>query len=121
MVVRSQNAVAPARKSRTPPVRGFTLIELMVVIVILGLLTSIMIPVMSAASDSRADAQKRLLGTYISAAQARAVATGRPAAVIIQRMGNNSIAGMEVFLGEVPPPYIGDTLNSTAKLAGPVN
>jgi hypothetical protein len=89
------------------------------VIVSLGLLTSIAIPLMSAASDSRRMREgARLLSTYLSSAQARAIATGRTTAVIIQRPANNSNISMEVYLAEVPPPYMGDTLNANAKISG---
>ncbi|HEX3997537.1 MAG TPA: prepilin-type N-terminal cleavage/methylation domain-containing protein [Pirellulales bacterium] len=113
------------RASTAAPRRGFTLIEMMVVILLVTLLTSIMIPVLSAASDSRrAREGARVLSTMLATAQTQAEVSGRPAAVWIQRLKNstgavvNSSAAMELYLAEVPPPYLGDTLTSTASING---
>jgi prepilin-type N-terminal cleavage/methylation domain-containing protein len=112
----STEAIQPQQHCRR---RGFTLVELLVVIVILGLLTSISLPIMSAASDSRRMREgARLLSSTFAAAQAKAIATGRSTGVIIERRRNNLNVSMEVYLAEVPPPYIGDALNSTASLQG---
>jgi len=109
---------APRRRS------AFTLIEMMVVILLIVLMTSILIPVLSSASDvRRAREGARVLSTLINAAQMQASVSGRGSAVWIQRLKNssgaaiNSSAAMELVLADVPPPYLGDTLSSTANVS----
>jgi prepilin-type N-terminal cleavage/methylation domain-containing protein len=93
--------------------RGFTLMELLVVITIVGMLTAAMIPVMSAASDARRLREgARLVSTMLASAQSRAISSGRAVGVLFQPMKNNPAAAMELYLVESPPPYSGDTLNS---------
>lgn len=106
------------------PRRGFTLIEMMVVILLIVLMTSIMIPVLSSASDvRRAREGARVLSTMLAAAQTQAEVSGRGSAVWIQRLKNssgaviNSAAAMELFLADVPPPYLGDSLSSSASVS----
>ena len=73
------------------------------------------IPMMSATSDARRLREgARLLSTFLSAAQTRAVATGRSTGVVIQRQKNNNMASMDLFMAETPPPYIGDGSTSVA-------
>ncbi len=97
--------------------RAFTLIEMLVVIAIVGLITAITMPIMSAASDARRVREgARLLSTMIATAQARARANGRSAGVWLQPMGNNSSGVMNLFIAECPPPYCGDTFNATASV-----
>ncbi len=98
--------------------RAFTLLELLIVVTIAVMVTSAMIPMMSAASDARRLREgARLLSTFLSAAQTRAVATGRSTGIVIQRQKNNNMASMDLFMAETPLPYIGDAANSTASVS----
>jgi prepilin-type N-terminal cleavage/methylation domain-containing protein len=112
-----------SRRSSRSARSAFTLIEMMVVILLIVLMTSILIPVLSNASDvRRAREGARVLSTLINAAQVQATVSGRGSAVWIQRLKNssgaaiNSAAAMDLFLADVPPPYLGDVLNSTASV-----
>jgi len=103
--------------------RGFTLIEMLVVVLLVVLISSLMIPVLQSASDvRRAREGARVVSTLLSTAQTQAQVSGRPAALWIQRLKNSSGASinpgaaMELYLAEVPPPYLGDTLSSTASV-----
>ena len=94
---------------------------MLVVILLIGLMTSILIPALSSASDvRRAREGARVLSTMLANAQMQAQVSGRAAAVWIQRQKSssgqaiNSAASMDIFLAEVPPPYVGGSLNSTA-------
>lgn len=105
------------------PRGGFTLIEMMIVILIIVIMTAITIPVMSSASDvRRAREGARVLSTMLASAQTEAQVSGRPAGVWIQRLVNssgqvtNAAAAMDIYLAEVPPPYLGDQLTATASV-----
>lgn len=95
----------------------------MIVILIIVIMTAITIPVMSSASDvRRAREGARVLSTMLASAQTEAQVSGRPAAVWIQRLtsssgqATNAAAAMDIYMAEVPPPYLGDTLTSTATI-----
>jgi prepilin-type N-terminal cleavage/methylation domain-containing protein len=114
----SHGATRPAAANARP---GFTLIEMMVVLLILVIMTSIMIPVMSSASDTRrAREGARVLSTMLASAQTQAQVSGRPSAVWIQRLTNsaggaiNPASAIDIYLADVPPPFLGETLASTA-------
>lgn len=98
--------------------------EMLIVILIIVIMSSVMIPVMSSASDvRRAREGARVLSTMLASAQTQAQVSGRPAAVWIQRLRSssggsiNAGAAMDIFLAEVPPPYLGDSLGATATVA----
>jgi prepilin-type N-terminal cleavage/methylation domain-containing protein len=110
----------PNHIRRSAPIsRGFTLMELLVVITIVGMLTAAMIPVMSAASDARRLREgARLVSTMLASAQSRAISSGRAVGVLFQPMKNNPYACMEMYLVESPPPYSGDDFNYRAAING---
>ena len=115
------SSVPPASSLQSPvsSPRGFTLIELMVVITIIAIVTSAAIPIMSAASEARrAREAARLLSGFFGNAQTRAIVSGHSVGVIIQPLKNNPNAAMDLYLAEVPPPYIGDTLTSNVTGSG---
>jgi prepilin-type N-terminal cleavage/methylation domain-containing protein len=64
----------PSGPSRTSP--GFTLIELVAVIVIVGILSAVAIPTMSSLRTTRASAAAKLILRDTSYARERAIATG---------------------------------------------
>jgi prepilin-type N-terminal cleavage/methylation domain-containing protein len=126
-----------ARQLRKDPSKrnGVTLIELLVVITILLMITAVTIPVISpAVQQRRVREAARLTSSYIAAARARAMETGRPVGVMIERftpglasatstgvpLGAKQTYSMNLSLAESPPPYAGDFINSTVTVNVPV-
>jgi prepilin-type N-terminal cleavage/methylation domain-containing protein len=106
---------------------GLTLVELLVVIVILTMVTAATIPLMAPVTGERKVRESaRVLSSLLAQAQSRALATGRPAGVWIQRLetpapgqprtdrGNQAI---DLFLCESPPPYAGDSTDARARVS----
>jgi prepilin-type N-terminal cleavage/methylation domain-containing protein len=101
--------------------RGMTLIELLVVIVILVTVVAAAIPIMAPSNvDRQLRETTRALNTYITGAQAHAVATGRPYGIALKRLAqetdnNNNLDDphedngvcLEVFYVEEQPPFTG--------------
>ena len=100
----------PPAPSRVP--RGVTLLELLIVMTIMLMVTAAAIPVMMPAlTNRRMREASRLTSSFISGARARAIETGRPAGVMLERFNGLPMA-MQLSYVEVPPPYAGDTLSS---------
>jgi prepilin-type N-terminal cleavage/methylation domain-containing protein len=96
--------------------RGVTLLELLIVMTIMLMVTAAAIPVvMPALQNRRMREASRLASSFISGARARAIETGRPAGVMIERF-NGLPFSMNLSYVEVPPPYAGDTRISRAVL-----
>ncbi len=106
--------------ARLQRVRGLTLVELLVVIVILSLVTVATIPLMQPPSGERKIREAaRNVATTLELARARATETGRPAGVWIEPQNkgpNGEIEAYKLFLCDVPPPYAGDDTTSTARI-----
>jgi prepilin-type N-terminal cleavage/methylation domain-containing protein len=112
--------------------RGITLIELLVVMVILSIVTAASIPLLTTGVEQRRVRESaRLVASYISSSKARAIETGRPAGVMIQRYLPASVGSGNVLQSlpehafslvsvEVPPPYSGDLSSSTALVTSQV-
>lgn len=93
--------------------RGATLLELLTVIVVLMMITSATIPVVAPHAEGRRIREgARMLSTFINAGRTRAIETGRPAGIWIERMPNLPEAAVMVYLAEIPPVYSGDFLDS---------
>ncbi|MEX2137987.1 MAG: prepilin-type N-terminal cleavage/methylation domain-containing protein, partial [Pirellulales bacterium] len=105
--------------------RGLTLVELLVVIVILTMVTAATIPLMAPVTGERKVRESaRLLSSVFAQAQSRALTTGRPAGVWIQRLANGPTdfidranQAVDLFLCESPPPYSGETPYTLATVA----
>jgi prepilin-type N-terminal cleavage/methylation domain-containing protein len=96
--------------------RGLTLVELLVVLIILTTLVATVIPVMVPAVETRRIREAaRGTSTFIAKARARAIATGRPAGLWLQRLGVEPGAATTLFVAEVPSPYAGQ--DNTAAVA----
>jgi prepilin-type N-terminal cleavage/methylation domain-containing protein len=95
--------------------RGFTLIELLVVISIILLLTIIAIPLIAPVLKGR-DIREgaRAVNVFLGSARNRALSSGRPVGVRIERFVSQNDVCMNLSYVEEPPPYAGDTLTSTA-------
>lgn len=96
---------------------GITLLELLIVMVILLMITAAAIPIIAPATRNRAMREStRLTSSYLGEARARAVQTGRPVGVVIER--NNGLPfAFTMAQIEVPPPYSGDVVGATAVVA----
>ncbi len=102
------------RKMRFGQHSGITLLELLIVMVILLMITAAAIPIIAPATRNRQMREStRLVSSYLGAARARAVQTGRPAGVMIERFNGGAFA-LQMSQIEVPPPYSGDVVNSKA-------
>ena len=116
---RSELTVERMRSPRT----GVTLLELLIVITIIGMVTAASIPLMlSGAEGRRLRESARLVSSYFAAARSRAIETGRPAGVMVQRASTVTPGGslwysMNLVTVEVPPPYSGDTTASVANVS----
>ena len=100
--------------------RGVTLLELLIVMAIMVMVTAAAIPIMiPAVQNRRMREASRLVSSYISGARSRAIETGRPVGVMVERLNGQPYA-MTLSYVEVPPPYAGDTTgaNCTVSVAG---
>lgn len=108
--------MAHARRHK-PIRRGMTLIELMVVISIVAVLSVYALRMLPGMAEGRRVREAaRSLSIYFSLAKNRAVETGRPCGVILQRMDDEPRASMVMVQAEVPPAYSGDSQETKAQL-----
>jgi type II secretory pathway pseudopilin PulG len=92
--------------------RGITLLELLVVMLILLMVTAAAIPIIAPAMQNRQMREStRLVTSFMGAAKARAVQTGRPVGVMIERFNGQPFA-LQMSQVEVPPPYSGDIVGA---------
>jgi prepilin-type N-terminal cleavage/methylation domain-containing protein len=97
--------------------RGVTLLELLIVMTIMLMITAAAIPVILPATQNRRMREAaRLTSSYISGARSRAIESGRPVGVMIERFNGLPYA-LNLSYCEVPPPYAGDTLSSRITVA----
>jgi type II secretory pathway pseudopilin PulG len=91
---------------------GVTLIELLIVMTILMMVTAAAIPLMIPALQNRRGREAaRLVSSFISGARSRAIETGRPVGVMLERYNGLPFAFTLSYV-EVPQPYAGDTQTS---------
>ncbi len=109
---------------------ALTLVELLVVMGVLVLLAAITLPtVKGMLSDQKVSQAATLVQQYCEAARSRAIATGRPVAVILDRLRYDAGGGataldalvanntcVRLSTGEVFPPYAGDWAGATGTL-----
>lgn len=104
--------------------RGFTLVELLIVMGVLVLLAAVSLPsIKDLLKDQKSSQAARLIQSYAESARARAIATGRPVAMVIDRMyvdGSRDLIGNDsctrLSIGEVFPPYEGDWSGARAAI-----
>ncbi|MCE9604731.1 MAG: hypothetical protein K8U03_07485 [Planctomycetia bacterium] len=93
------------------------MMELMVVILILLSVTAVSIPLVTPALSGRQVREgARMVSTFFNAARNRAIETGRPAGVWIERMPSMREAASTMYYAEIPPLYSGDFLDSQVEL-----
>jgi type II secretory pathway pseudopilin PulG len=96
--------------------RGATLLELLAVVLILLMITAMTIPVVApAVSGRRIREGARMVSTFINAARNRAIETGRPAGVWLERSAGLAEVCDNLYMADVPPVYAGDFLDSTVE------
>ena len=102
--------------------RGFTLVELLVVITILGLLSVIVIPNLTGTISSRRyrDAAQNI-NAFIARCHSRAIGARGPRGVMLQPLSTNTAAALDMYFADAPDIYAGETSASTAFIAGGQN
>jgi type II secretory pathway pseudopilin PulG len=105
-------ANSPIRGARQKR-RGVTLLELLIVILIIMMITAFAIPVVVPAIQGRRVREgARMFSTFLNSARNRAIETGRPSGVWIERMPAYPEAVSDIFMADVPPLYGGDFQDS---------
>lgn len=105
--------IADARRQR----EGMTLVELLIVITLLVMLMAAALPLMRPLLDDRKVREtSRQLNVFFANAKARALLSGRPVGVWIERSTLDPRQASRLYIAEVPPPYAGDLLGATASL-----
>ena len=116
-------AVPPRSALRTPtsPLAsrsGITLLELLAVIIIIVTVTAATIPaLLPALANRRVREASRMVNVFFAGARNRAMQTGRPVGVMLERFNGLPDAAMTLSYCEVPPPYAGDTATSKIHIA----
>lgn len=111
----SSAGASPSRPGGLAPTprAGFTLIELLIVVVIVLLITAVAIPVIApAVQGRRAREASRELSTFLAVTRDRAIATGRPCGIWIERVPDQPDVAFLISQCEVPPPFSGDSSQS---------
>lgn len=101
-----------ARSARLRVASGLTLLEVLVVIVILGLVTTLTMSTAPSLDQRRIRESIRELSGYLSLAKARAHQTGRSAGVRFEPVPGTNQTSMKISIVQVPLPYTGDTFES---------
>jgi prepilin-type N-terminal cleavage/methylation domain-containing protein len=118
MTFKTSSSIAAHRFASRQASRGFTLIEIMVVLVIVMLLAGMILTAIRPAIESRRMREAaRSINTMFYQAKARAVETGRPFGVWIERAENadpQAPSSRTLYFAESPPIYAGDTENARA-------
>ncbi|HVU86627.1 MAG TPA: prepilin-type N-terminal cleavage/methylation domain-containing protein [Pirellulales bacterium] len=103
------------QRRRTQRHGGATLVELLVVLVIFALLAASAIPMLAPIMSNRQTREAaRIVSAMFTGARNRAMQSGRPYAVVLDRMPGLPEACVSLAYAEVPPPYAGDTFSSVA-------
>lgn len=90
--------------------RGFTLVELLLVILIMLTVTVITVAMVTPAMRGRRLREAaRQVNVFLNAARNRAIQTGRPWGVVIERQRGFPSASVLLHLCETPPVYAGDS------------
>jgi type II secretory pathway pseudopilin PulG len=98
--------------------RGVTLLELLAVIIIIVTVTAATIPaLLPALANRRVREASRMVNVFFAGARNRALQTGRPVGVMLERFNGLPDAAMTLSYCEVPPPYSGDVINSTIHIS----
>lgn len=100
---------------------GFTLVEMLVVIIVVLAITALAIGIaIPNVQQKRLREAARQINAFVQGAKARAGETGRPVAVILEPDRGQQLMVRTLKYAEVPPPYAGDTIASTAQITFPV-
>ena len=98
---------------------GATLIELLVVLVIFAILAASAIPMLSPIMSNRQMREgARVVSSVLTGARNRAMQSGRPYAVVLDRVPGLPEACVTLTYAEVPPTYAGDSASSVAAVWG---
>ncbi len=103
---------------------GLTLLELLVVITIMLILLAVMVPRLRPMMEERRMREAaRTVNVFFAAARSRALETGRPVGVAIERLKIQSDAAVTLRMVEVPPVYAGDVIGARVRVRrlGPPN
>ena len=102
--------------------RGFTLVELLVVVAILGLLSVVVIPNLAGTIDSRRyrDAARNT-NAFIARCHSRAIGARSPRGLMIQPLSANTAASVDMYFADAPDIYAGETSDSRAIIVGGQN
>ncbi len=90
-----------------------TLVELLVVVGVMLILATITIPAMRPLTEGRRIREAaRAINVYFSRARSRAIESGRPCGVMLERLERQPDACVILRQAEVPPPYSGDVMGA---------
>jgi len=108
---------AIAKPVRQPARKGVTLLEVLVVVTIMLILLAVMVPRLRPMMEQRRIREaSRTVSGFFYAARSRAMETGRPVGVALERLASQPEACIALKIVEEPPPYAGDTLNAKARV-----
>lgn len=97
--------------------QGVTLLEVLVVISIMLILLAVAVPRLRPIMDQRRVREAaRTTSAFFYAARSRAMESGRPVGVSLERLAIQPEACITLRMVEEPPPYAGDTLNARASV-----